>query len=433
MTTGLPPASSYHRRPIRALNGLLRLCNSLGFGQIKMDEKTLLDSACKQTGLSDFGDESFLVPMRVLLKSLEEEAELNPSGRFLTKQSIVRILKHRLLLEDLLKREPQILDRKIAPPVVVVGLARSGTTRLHRLLAADDRFLHLEAWESVNPVPYPESFTELVDPRISNIEQGLKAVLYMSPQIAAVHPLGAHEVEEEVGLIQHDFSSQIFEVCGKVPTFAQWLMSHDQTAAYEYMVKLMKVISWFRNDPEDKPWVLKSPQHMQDLDALIKVFPDAKVIFPHRDPVKVIGSCCSMAWNALVRDTDNVDPHWVGSGWLDKTERMLDKTLAVRASQMKQENQYDVLYADITADWQQAVAGIYNFLGMELSGAAINGMQEWLDSNNQHKHGSHKYSLEDFGLDAEQVDRRLSSYRQRFSIPYEKQNPHLGDKDNAVA
>jgi hypothetical protein len=425
MSTGLPAATAYHRRPIRFLNGVLRACNSIGLAQVKMDEQTLLRSAKKQTGLKDFGDESFLVPMRILLKSLEEEAELNPAGRFLTKQSIVRILKHRLLLEDLLKREPQILARNIAPPVVVVGLARSGTTRLHRLLSADDRFAHLLAWESVNPVPYPESFTAAVDPRITNIEQGLKAVLYLSPQIAAVHPLGAHEVEEEVGLIQHGFSTQIFEVCGKVPTFAEWLMNHDQTAAYEYMVTLMKVISWFRKEPEDKPWVLKSPQHMQDLDSLLNVFPEAKFIFPHRDPIKVMGSTCSMVWNALVRDTDTVDPHWVGSEWLDKTERMLNKTLAVRDQAIPRVNQYDVLYADITADWQQAVRGIYNFLGIELTESVLVAMQEWLDSNNQHKHGAHKYSLEDFGLSGKEIEQRLSFYRERFSIPHETHNPHI--------
>ncbi len=422
---GLPPAKAYHRRPMRALNGVLRVLNGMGLVRVELDEQSLMRSARKQTGLEEFGDEYFLTPMRVLLNSLEEEADLNPLGRFLTRQSILRILKHRLLVEDLLKREPQILEREIAPPVVVVGLARSGTTRLHRLLAADDRFLHLEAWESVNPVPWPESFERETDPRVTNIEQALKAVLYMSPQIAAVHPLGAHEVEEEVGLIQHGFSSQVFEVCAKIPSFAEWLMTRDQSAAYEYMVVLMKIISWYRNDPEGKAWVLKSPQHMQDLDSLIKVFPDAKIIFPHRDPVKVMGSTCSMAWNAIVRDSDSVTAEWVGQEWMDKTERMLKKTLAIRDRQIAKANQLDVLYADITADWRASMQGIYDFLGMELTEEALAGMQGWLDRNNQHKHGAHRYSLADFGLDKEQVDQRLAFYRERFAIPYETRNPHL--------
>ncbi len=284
--------------------------------------------------MQDFGDEHFLDPMQRLINALEEEADLNPLGRFMNRTNILRLLKHRLYAQDLLTRHPEILERHIPDPVVVVGLGRSGTTRLHRLLASDPQFLHLKSWESVFPVPYPECFAARaagrIDPRVTALDQGLKAVLYMSPQVAAVHPLGTFEVEEEIGLLQHGFSSQIFEIQAKIPSFAEWLMTHDQHAAYEYMVVLMKIISWFRNDPEDKPWVLKTPQHMQDLDALLHVFPNARLVCSHRDPIKAVGSVSSTAWNAMVRDSDSITPDWVGREWLTKTERMLRKTLRIR-------------------------------------------------------------------------------------------------------
>ncbi len=427
-TTNLPSAVSYHRLPIRILNGVIRALNGLNLAQSRLDEASLLAQARKQTGLSEFGDERFLVPMKLLLESLENEADLNPLGRFMNRMSIVRLLKNRLYVHDLIKRHPEILEREIKAPIVVVGLARSGTTRLHRLLAADERFLHLKAWESVNPVPLPASYTTTPDPRITSIEEGLKAVLYMSPQIASVHPLGAHEVEEEVGLIQHGFSSQLFEIQAKIPAFAEWLMTHDQRDAYEYMVTLLKVVSWYRKDPLDKTWVLKTPQHMQDLDSLIKVFPDAKLVCSHRDPVKAVGSACSMTWNAIVRDTDHVSPLEVGSDWLKKTERMLKKTQQVRQNMVPKENQYDVLYADIGEDWQKAIGGIYGFLERDFNDKAKSSMQQWVDSNKQHKHGLHKYRLEDFGLTAAQVDERLMFYRQQHNIPYESKNPHLNSQ-----
>ena len=305
---------------------------------------------------------------------------------------------------------------------------RSGTTRLHRLLASDPRFLHLKSWETVFPVPYPECFAARdagrTDPRITALDAGLKAVMYMGPQIAAVHPLGTFEVEEEVGLLQHGFSSQIFEVQAKIPSFAEWLMTHNQNTAYEYMVVLMKIISWFRGDPPDRPWVLKTPQHMQDLDALLHVFPNARLVCPHRDPVKVVGSSCSMTWNGIVRDSDSVTPDWVGREWLEKTERMLQKTLKVRKEMVTPQRQYDVQYADITADWQGALQGIYDFLDLPFSDDVRGRMQNWLDSNQQHQHGKHRYSLSDFGLDEQAVDRRLMFYRNRFDIPYETKNPH---------
>lgn len=431
-----PPlqATDYHRKPMRALNRLLRGANTLGLARFSLAPDNLVATARVATGLRDFGDESFLDPMQRLIDALENEADLNPIGRYMNRTNILRLLKHRLYAQELLTRHPEILERSIPDPVVIVGLARSGTTRLHRLLACDPRFLHLKSWETVFPVPYPECFAARAagrtDPRITALNAGLKAVMYMSPQIAAVHPLGTFEVEEEVGLLQHGFSSQIFEVQAKIPSFAEWLMTHDQHAAYEYMVVLMKIVSWFRDDPQEQPWVLKTPQHMQDLDALLHVFPNAKLVCSHRDPVKVVGSSCSMTWNGIVRDSDSVTPQWVGQEWLGKTERMLHKTLRVREEMVAPQNQYDIQYADITADWENALQGVYDFLQLPFTAAVRSNMQGWLDSNRQHQHGAHKYSLADFGLDAQDVDRRLMFYRQRFSIPYENKNPHTAAAAN---
>ena len=433
----LPISRDYHRIPIRVLNRVLRGVNLLGLARFELRQDVLIARARRETGLRDFGDESFLQPMQLLIRSLREEADLNPVGRFMNRANILRLLKHRLYVHELLRRHPEILERTIPDPVVVVGLARSGTTRLHRLLAADQRFLHLKAWETVFPVPYPECFAARAagkaDPRIRALDQGLQAVLYMGPQIAAVHPLGTFEVEEEVGLIQHGFSSQLFEIQAKIPSFAQWLMTHDQRAAYEYMVVLLKIISWFRNDPQDKPWVLKTPQHMQDLDSLLHVFPNAKLICSHRDPVKAVGSACSMAWNALVRDSDSLSADWVGQEWLQKTECMLHKTLRVREEMCPPQNQYDIQYADISTDWQQAMQGVYGFLGWSFTNQTRAAMQAWTDGNKQHRHGAHKYSLGDFGLDKADVDQRLMFYRQRYNIPYETTNPHTKAPDGGAA
>lgn len=419
----------YQRSPIKLLNKGWRLANKLGLGKISLDADELIAAARKETGLQDFGDESIFEPMAVLLQSLEQESDLNPLGRFMNRANIVRLLKHRLYVHDLLKKHPEILERKMPDPVVVVGLARSGTTRLHRLLASDSRFLHLKTWETVNPVPTPESFESrekgTLDPRISMIDQALKAILYLNPQVADVHPLGTYEVEEEVGLIQHGFSSQVFELQSKVPSFGEWLMTHDQTAAYEYMKVLLKIISWYRNDPEDKPWALKTPQHMQDLDALINVFPNAKLICSHRDPLKTVGSACSMTWSAIVRDSDSICADWVGQEWFNKTRRMLEKTLRVREEMVPKENQTDVQYADISKNWQASMQGIYDFLGYPLTDETKTAMQDWLErSKQQHKHGAHKYSLADFGLDTEEVDQALMFYREKFNIPYETRNPN---------
>ena len=428
-------ATDYHRTPMKWLNATLRYANALGLARISLEPNRLIATARDETGLRDFGDDSFIEPMQLLIRSLESEADLNPVGRFMNRMNILRLLKGRLYAQDLFVRHPEIRQRQLPDPVAIVGLARSGTTRMHRLLASDPGFLHVKSWESVYPVPYPECFAAReagkVDPRITALQQGLKAVLYMSPQIAAVHPLGTFEVEEEIGLIQHGFATQLFEIQAKIPSFAEWLMTHDQSTAYQYMADLLKIISWFRNNPEDKPWILKSPQHMQDLNALLQVFPNARLICPHRDPAKVVGSTCSMAWNALVRDTASVSPHWVGQEWLGKIKRMLHKNLHERATLVAPQNQYDILYADITADWQHALQGVYDFMQMPFTDEARANMQTWLDNSQGHQHSSHKYSLTDFGLDPRAVEQEMTFYREQFNIPFETTNPHLTKSVNS--
>ncbi|MBT7721181.1 MAG: sulfotransferase [Halieaceae bacterium] len=420
-------ATDYHRLPIRLINGLLRGANAAGFARFELDQRTLLDDARQATGFDDFGDERFLEPLGVLIEATRMQP-LNPLGRFLARANIQRLLQGRLQAEELFKRYPEILAREIPDPIVIVGLARSGTTRLHRLLASDPNLLHLKSWESVYPVPTQEAFAAreagTIDPRITNLDRALKAVLYMSPQIAAVHPLGTLEVEEEIGMLQYGFSTQLFEVINQIPAFAEWSMTHDQHAAYEKMVRLLKLVSWFRGDPEDKPWILKSPQHMQDLNALLHVFPNAQLLCPHRDPIKVVASSCSMAWNSLVRDNDEITPQWVGREWLTKTKRMLHKNLAERDTLATPQQQYDLRYADMTADWEHTIQGVYDFLDRPFTPEAKAGMRAWLAENQQHKHGAHKYSLDQFGLNADTVDKTLMFYRERFDIPYETVNPH---------
>lgn len=416
----LPAPTAYHRLPIRALNKVLAAANKAGLAKVDLSADTLMREAREDTGLSHFGDDGFCDRLEVLSRSLRDEARLNPIGQRLQKQAIVRILKHRLYAEDWFTRHPEILDCELADPIVVMGLARSGTTRLHRLLASDPRFLHLKAWESINPVPWPECQLPPGndDPRIQDIDRGLKAVLYMSPQIASVHPLGTLEVEEEVGLIQHGISSQLFEVQARIPGFANYLMAHDQDDAYRYMLKLLKLISWQRGDDTSKPWVLKTPQHMQDLDALMRVFPKAKLIFSHRDPVKVIGSICSMTWNSMVRDTDTLDPHWIGEEWLNKAEQMLTKVQALRQQHIPAGQCLDVHYRDLSDDWQSVMQDIYHFIAYPLE-PALPSMSAWLASNAQHKHGVHRYQLSDFGLSEQVVENRLGYYRDAYSIAKE--------------
>ncbi len=417
----------YQRRPIRVINFIISSLQRAGIARICLDGDYLVERAIHETGLFDFGTDEFRKPMELLIDSLEHEARLNPVGRFLAQQSLLRILKNRLMAEELFRNHPEINDMKIASPVIVMGLARAGTTRLHRLLACDPSFHHISSWESWNPVPWPESFTRRPDPRIAVIEKGLKFVLYMSPGIAAVHPLDVHAPEEELGLLQHSFSSQLWEVTAAVPSFTRWMEQHSQLFSYEYMLRLLRLVAWFRGI-DGGTWVLKSPNHMQHFAEMAEVFPDARLVYTHRDPVRCTGSMCSVAWNGMVRDTDRLDAAGVGAEWFRKVDIMLRRSEEGRSFFPKGQV-VDLLYKDLNEDPIGQIRKVYSFLGKQLSREAERAMRHWLADNGRHAQGPHRYRLQDFGLDKDSVESRFDWYRKKYSIPFEDRVEQVHEED----
>ena len=419
----LPTPQQMKRLPHKAINLLWSALHTIGIGQITIDENALIAKARKQTGLQDFGDDDFIEPMRRMIEALQHDSQTNPLGDFFTHQNLLRLLKNRLLAEDYFKRFPEILQRDMAPPMAVVGLARSGTTRTHRLLACDDQFLHLKSWESVYPAPFADSFRAKRDPRHVEIDYGLRAVNYMMPHMKSVHPMGVDEVEEEVGLIQHGFVTSLFAAMNIVPSYFAWYLEQSADASYAYMVKLLKLISWFRQDDPDKPWILKTPEHMVNFAPLMKCFPDARIVSTHRDPISVLSSLSSMGWSALVRDYDSIDAVALGQQWKAFQDKSIENYLATRDSGLIQDHQIvDLLYEDINQDWRTEIEKVYRHFNLNLSEQTLTAMEAWMASNQQNKHGKHRHHLEQFGFEAEQVEADYHRYRQRFQIPYSKRS-----------
>lgn len=417
----LPTPRSLQRVPARAINRAWEILHRLGIGKIKLDENTLLAKARRETGLHDFGDDCFVEPMRQVLYGLEHESSTNPLGDFFTRTNLVRLLKNRLLAQDLFSRHPEILARELRPPIAVVGLARSGTTRTHRLLASDPQFVHLKTWESVMPAPVPESFTAAIDPRYRNTDYGLRMVLYLMPHMASVHPMGTEEVEEEAGLIQHGFETSLFSAMNTLPSYFDWYIDRPCDASYQYMVKMMKLISWFRKDDPEKPWILKTPEHMVNFAPLLRCFPDAKIVSTHRDPLSVLSSLMSMAWMSLVRDYDELDPQMIGAQWKRFQDTSIRNYLEVRDSDLVSDGQIiDLLYQDINDDWEREVSRVYRHFDLDLSDQALEEMSSWMAGNQQNKHGKHRHSLEQFGFDAAELEKHYAPYRERFGIPIAK-------------
>ncbi|QMW22026.1 sulfotransferase family protein [Sandaracinobacteroides saxicola] len=414
----LPPATSFRPRALKALNGTLPpLWANRLLPPPDLLEHSITAMATRRTGLSDFGDDLFFrKQLRILLASLAEEARLNPLGRMLAHGQLLKVMKERLWAQALFTRHPEILDIPLAPPIVIVGPMRSGTTRLHRLLAQDTRFTALTLYESMCPVPWPSSERRARDPRIAFTAKGLQFVNWVNPANAAVHPTGVHEVDEELGLLEASASGSQIEAQRRVPSFARYGEVTDQTPAYAHMKRLLQLRTWFRGIDPARPYVLKTPQHMQDLRALLNVFPDAKLVFTHRDPVKVVGSSASLAWNQMVVQSDDVCPYWVGQEWLHKTRLRIDVTAAVRET-LPAAQVTDIHYESMERDWQGSLRTLYGWLGRELPPATLFAMQAWLvRAEREHPHRSHRYDLSDYGLCPHDIRDRFADYRESFDL-----------------
>ncbi len=411
---GLPPATSFRPLHLRFLMQSLRSAWSTGvLPPVDLCPNRLRAMAEKDTGLSrdSIDREFFETQLAVLLHDLRHEAQLTDFGRMVAHGSILKVMKERLWFEALLAEYPQIDAIELAPPIIVVGPMRSGSTRMQRLLAADTAHDALKLFEAQCPVPSPKVRAALAtgraDPRVAQVGRALKFVVSINPAIGHIHPTGPLEVDEELGLNEQSLSGAIIEAQRRVPNFARHCETVDQTPVYRRVKRLLQMRAWFNGSDPSRPLVLKTPQHMQDLAALHSVFPDAHFLFLHRDPVSVVASGASLAWNQMVVQSDHVDPHWVGQEWLHKTAHRMMVTNRVRQC-IPAMRQYDLHFDEVTADWKQAIARVYRWLGRSMRPDALRAMEAYVTrAAAEHGYAQHRYRLEDFGLRADAVREQL--------------------------
>jgi hypothetical protein len=372
---------------------LLRLWRSGVAPAPVLQEQALLRAAVGGDVRSVGDEQAWREPLQLLLRSLREEADLNPLGRTIAHAQIVDALRARRRARALWRRHPEIAERSITAPVIVLGQMRSGTTRIHRLLACDHRFAHTRLFETLAPVPFgPPGSRER---RAVKAWAVLTLLHALNPALAAIHPTGPYQPEEEFGLYNFSFASAQFEAQWRVPSFSRWWETAPMAGVYAEFAMLLRTIGWHRRDPPGKTWLLKAPQFMQDLDALIAAFPGARLICLHRDPAQVVASSASLVWNQMRVQSDAADPNWIGAEWLRKTRLRQERAKRVR-HEHPQVPQIDVDYEAVGRDWRGEMRRIYSFLGYDLQPETEARMEAYLSRSK--KHLGHAYSPELFGL-----------------------------------
>ncbi len=415
-------ATSAFAKPYRP--AAIALANRLG-RLLRLERRPItldgvLSEARRKAKMSDFGDDAFLEPLEVLVDSINREAALNPVGRTIIRGRIVGVLVNKLVAHDTIEKHPEILDIPVEEPIVVAGLARTGTTMLHRLIAQDPAIRSLASWEAINPAPrsaHPPGKGR--DPRFAQAAKAAKGLKYMSPGFFAIHPAEPDAPEEEVILLEQAFLTTTPEAMMNVPTYSKWLETQDHTPAYRALRQMMQYLQWQRPGPgQSVRWVLKTPHHQEYFDTLLELFPDATIVHTHRDPLKTSPSLFSMLTHLQMIFSDEVDPNRVASHWLYKIERMARRAMATR-ERVRDRGFVDVSYYDLVKDPMPEVRRVYEQAGLELLPNVRSAMEASRRVNRQHKYGRHKYALEDFGMTKDDVEPRIAAYRARFGVPYE--------------
>ncbi len=406
-----PPHRSWK---IRYFNRAGALLDALGLALPRIDEAALLAQARRQTGLDDFGPDTYREGLRVLIDSLQREANLNQIGRIMARYQILHLLVERLRFIDYRKRHPELAEEKIERPLFVLGLPRTGTTILYGLLAQDPAHRSPRSWEVHCPTPPPMPELADTDSRIAEYDKHLDLLRKFVPHFDRIHPMAARLPQECISITAYEFQSLQFEMSFHIPSYSAWHTKQSLRSAYRLHSEFLQHL---QSKLRKTRWVLKSPAHLNTLEDLFAQYPDALVVQTHRNPCKVIPSVASLEYTLRTAATDVQDPRALGRQQLELWSHSLQNGLRARDAHPERAAQFfDLSFADILRDPLDCVARIYRHFDLELTEEAETKMRQFLAENQREKHGTHLYTLEMFGLASDEVERAFRPYIERFAL-----------------
>jgi hypothetical protein len=320
--------------------------------------------------------------------------------------TISNALIQRLKIVQTYKQHPEIADEVVEGPVVVLGLPRTGTTALSQLVSADPQFRSLRTWESQAPTPPPEAATQHSDPRVAQCAEGIAMIEQMFPDFRAMtssEPEAATECQDLMGM---SFRTFHFDGVVRVPGYVEWLLQSDMRETYKFHKDVLKLLQW-----HCKPnlWHLRTPVHMFALDAFVEAYPQAKFLWSHRDPAKVLGSVCSLIAYVRSWSSDRRDPKELGVEQLAWWAEGMRRAMEFRR-RFGDDRFVDVSFAALQTDPVNTVADSYEKLGLTFTDSARTKVQDWADEHKPGHRGTHSYDLADYGLSPEQVHETFSDY-----------------------
>ncbi|MDG2303391.1 MAG: sulfotransferase [Candidatus Binatia bacterium] len=379
----------------------------------------ILAQARAATGLDDFGPDDYLERLGLLVDEWSADDGLTGIGKLTLWNKLTLFARSRLVILDYLKAHPEVHDVEIERPIIVAGLPRSGTTHLLNLMAADSQKHSLPLWESYEPLPMPneEAGEDGIDPRYARCAAQWDAIQKSSPLLPAMHPLDPDHIHEELELMGPNFASYNFEWLAMSPRWRDDYYAHDQTPHYEYMKTVLKILQSRRGPGR---WVLKCPQHLEQLPVLRATFPDATFAVTHRDPVSVIQSAVTMLAYGQRNGRKKVQVKALVEYWSDRVEHLLRACVRDRDA-LPEAQSIDIPFHEFMADDMAMVERIYEKAGEVMTDTTRAELRGFIDNHPRGKYGRVIYALkDDFGVDPEELRERFSFYFDAFPVKRER-------------
>lgn len=386
---------------------------------VLLEADELVATACRTTGLSDFGDDRWQEPFQVLVKALEEEAELHYFGRLMTRNDLLIWLQALLGVQAAFTAHPEIGDEIIDRPVIIAGLSRSGTSILFELLSQDDRFGSPRHWEMMFPYPPPEKATYDADPRIERCQHLITQWNRVAPTYATMHEMDARLPNECIIAQACTFVSEYIPFLFQVPSYMEWLGRADWEYPYAFYRKLLQLWQW--RNPR-RYWLLKAPSHLNYLPTLFKIFPDAQVLLTHRDPLKAQASVTNLAGTCYWMRSNKPLDVAAFEGLLSprhmaaRLDRIIDW---LESGVIPKEQCSNSLYADLIEHPLEALHKVYRQIGLPLDSEVERRMVHYLEDKPQGKFGAHRYGMGE----SDEVRRKracFQRYQAYFDVPDEQ-------------
>jgi hypothetical protein len=389
--------------------------------QERFAPELLIAAACDEACSDDFGDASGYEGWRLgldrLTDGLVNEARLSAIGVEIAHLDIMRALRNRLGVIAWRKQHPEIASEPITAPIFIVGQPRTGTTILYDLLAQDPDLRAPLTWEVDAPCPVPQPETYHDDPRIAQTQASIELSEQIIPGFLAFHPMGALVGQECVRITASEFISMIYSVQYRLPSYYRWLLYEaDHGGAYRFH----RIFLQHLQSGVSGQWLLKSPAHLWQLDALLAEYPDALIVQAHRDPLNVISSIAALTHHLRRMGSDESSIAECATQSYEEIVVGLDRAMALRDSGAVPAGRViDVQYTEFMNDPWTTIKDIYQKLGRELRPDAAQRMRDFLAAH-PGDGGRGRYTWSDTGLDASEVRERVSAYQDRYRVPTEQ-------------